>query len=230
MEQMTGTFPGHAIPGTVFMVWGLWWFIGTLRFHRQQPGPWEPRSYISLIEVYAKAGLPAIAVVYELWWASWVLTDSSIINYQHATMYLCFSLAGLTDLQVARKHLPWYAGHVALAVAFLVVTLLFAGHSNAPGLAQAVHKLLVWVNLAIIAVLILEVRYRHVSFSIMRAFLMLLLGTWLWNIAYLLYASDLDPFAHPGVMLTHLFFVWHVLILAVVLFKVYRWTANHRNT
>ena len=59
---------------------------------------------------------------------------------------------------------------------------------------------------------------------------MLLLGTWLWNIAYLLYASALDPFAHPGVMLTHLFFVWHVLILAIVLFMVYRWTANHTDT
>lgn len=235
-----GTFAGHAIPGSAFVLWGSWWYGNTMLQIMRSQGPtaqqreeslgalpasagqWKVHTFFTPLEPAAKLTVPLIAAVGELWWASWALVDSSITNYQHATMYLGFVLAGIVDLLEWKGRLPPASGHVALVGALVLEALLFLGHPNPPGLDRTVHHLLVYTILLGAVMLLLELRYRSAFFSLGKAFALILQGTWFWQISYLLFRGDYDPTSHPNMMKAQMFFVWHVLAISLVMFAVYQ--------
>ena len=247
-----GTFAGHAVPGSAFLVWGVWWYGHTLRHiwlaeARARPadgGPkvptpsdgqlpmprddeWNAPVYFTKLEPVLKIGVPAAALVGELWWASWRLVDSSVVNYQHATMYLFFIAAGATDLLGMKRALPAYAGRLALILAFLFEGLLFFGHHDNSPLEAALHRILVYVILFEVVILTLEWRYHHMALSVVRSFGLILQGTWMWQIGYMLFYIQYDTANHANVMRADLFFTWHCLGVAILMYLAY-WVVHKR--
>ena len=234
-----GTFAGHAIPGSAFVLWGAWWYGHTLRQavkRRNRAGETpaddtggsidpaytrEIHTYFTRFEPAAKLTVPIVAAVGELWWASWRLVDSSVTNYQHATMYLGFFIAGLVDVLERKSWLPSRSGHVALIGALLLEAMLFLGHPNPPGLDRTVHHLLVYTILFGAGMLVLELRYRSAFFSFGKCFALILQGTWFWQISYMLFRAEYDPASHATMMKAQMFFVWHALAIPLIMFAVY---------
>ncbi len=148
-----GTFIGHVIPGSGFILWGAWWYGHTVyRLTRPErlaggestmpthypptevqestthPIPWPISTYFTRLEPAVKIGVPLAGAIGELWWGNWKLDDSSVINFQHATMYLGFLFAGIVDLLEMKGLTPRISGHIALIAAFTLEGVLFMGH------------------------------------------------------------------------------------------------------
>lgn len=251
-----GTFAGHAIPGSAFLVWGVWWYGHTLRhisvseaparpadggpktsssssdgqLPMPRDGVWKAPVYFTKLEPALKLAVPAAALVGELWWASWRLVDSSVVNYQHATMYLFFVAAGATDFLEMKRALPAYAGRLALMLAFLFEGVLFFGHHDNSPLEATLHRILIYVILFQVLVLALEWRYRHVALSVIRCFGLILQGMWMLQIAYLLFYLRYDTANHTNVMRAHLFFAWHWLGLAILMYLTYWMVIKRRDS
>lgn len=72
-----GSLPGHALPGSFFLMWGMWWFanIVSIQIHRVQhrkdftSRSYYHSSYLSKLplEPLAKLVLPFIGILGELW-------------------------------------------------------------------------------------------------------------------------------------------------------------------
>lgn len=238
-----GTFAGHVIPGTVLVGWGAWWYGNTLRQIRlshtvsqpnsapsavtasdsriQRDGTWDAPVYFTILEPALKIGIAAVAILVELWWASWRFVDSSVLNYQHATMWLFFVAAGATDLLTMRDKLPMYAGRIALIVAFFFEAFMFIGHHNPTPLEMTLHRLLIYVILCQVFVLVLEWRYKHVALGVVKSFVLILQGTWLWQVGYMIFLAQYDPANHTNQMRGYLFFTWHFFAVAILMYLVH---------
>ena len=241
-----GTFVGHAVPGTGFILWGAWWFGHTVyRLTRQErlaggestmpthdrptegqestthPIPWPISTYFTPVEPAVKIGVPLAGAIGELWWGNWKLDDSSVINFQHATMYLGFLFAGIVDLLQMKGLTPRSSGHIALIAAFTLEGVLFMGHANPPGLETRVHVILVGTMFFEALVLLLELRYPYPTMSAIKSFGLILQGTWFWQISYMLFYATYDPSNHANSMRATLFFTWHFILIAILMFAVY---------
>ena len=230
--ELTGTFLGHVIPGAILTVWGLWWFwFVAAGLRRVGAGPRETQeehrrrgpvtTAYAPIETALKLLVPVAAGLGDLWWASWRLTDSSVLNYQHATAYLGFLLAGVTDLLARRGRVPGWVPHVALAGAFANAGFQFAAHGNHGPLSAAVHLFVIGLFSGEAAVLLLELRHRHPALAVAKAYGLVLHGVWFFHVAWILYRSGWDPESPYAVMRVNLFFTWDAMGVAVGLSLFY---------
>jgi hypothetical protein len=229
-HELTGTFLGHVVPGTVLMALGLWWLwhvgrdLATARASAgaQAAGAsWRVRAVFAPSESWLLIGIATAAAVGDLWWASWRLTDTSVMNYQHATAYAGFALAGVVDLLARRGHVPGYVPHLAMAGAFANAGFQFLAHGNHVMVSHAVHLLLTGLFLVEVAALLLELRYRHPALSVAKGYALVLLGAWFFQIAWILYRSGWDLLDPYNVMRVYLFFTWHVMGIALALSLAY---------
>ena len=214
--KLTGSFKGHVLPGVMFLVWALWW-TGELIFKRdnpnEPPGPMEA----SLLVPLGKVVVPLIGIWVELFRSGFVWGDGRINNFQHAMMYFGFVLAGVVDLLARRGLVSNRLTYFAFAGAAANAGFLFAGHGHMGGLADTVHYLLILLFYAAAVVAIAELFLPSWGLKWVRIALVFLLGTWLIQIAYMLYAFGYDLHGHYPHMKAHLFFTWHLFGVAVLM-------------
>lgn len=238
--ELTGTFLGHIAPGVILTVWGLWWLWSVSRHleglaplaSSQGPagrGAWPVRTSFSVHESWAKILVALGAAIGDLWWASWRLTDTSVMNYQHATAYLGLALAGASDLLARRGKLPSYVPQLLLAGALVHAGFQFYAHGNHLPVSDSVHRLVIAVFVLQAGATLLELAYRHPAFSVVRAYAMLLQGAWFFQIAWMLYRSGWDLSNAYHVMRVYLFFTWHLMGVLVATWALVgllrRWAA-----
>lgn len=208
---LTGSFQGHILPAIGFFGWAVWWTFELIR-ERGRPrgaGALERDLTVSL----GKIGFPLIGLWAELigpgdHWAGFN-------NFQHATMYSGFLLSGVVDVLARLRWLPERMTYLTFALAAAVAGFLFAAHGHMGGLADTVHGLLAPTFYGIAAVAVAESFSASPWFRWIRIGLMYLLGTWLAQIAFLLYRSDWDLMDHVASMAANLYFTWHVLGVVV---------------
>eukprot|EP00198_Chlamydomonas_reinhardtii_P006007 XP_001695343.1 predicted protein [Chlamydomonas reinhardtii] len=128
-----GSWIGHFMPGVVFLLWGVHWMQGIFRkyFDSRRPKGPEYRAQTvhglgrvpAYVESCCKAFLPMIAISLELYfahkggWRTMVCPAGTpraghfygphMGNWQHASMYPPFILAGLVDLVGYEVELPY---------------------------------------------------------------------------------------------------------------------------
>ncbi len=212
MTAHVGTLFGHLLPGTLFTLWGLIWFRSAAPTTSPFGGTLLPRLALVIALPYA---------VGELWWASWIMTDSSVSNYQHATMYLGFALTAAAQLLANRGLVSHRLTSLTLGGAFGVTAgLLFAHGSHSP-VSGAVHTLLSIVLLGCAAVSIAEGINPTRALAIARCWLTITAGTWLLQTAWVIYLSGYDMHSPGVVMRIHLFFMWHLMAVAIVMTAIH---------
>ncbi|XP_005109487.2 transmembrane protein 45B [Aplysia californica] len=232
-----GDLKGHALPGSLFLFYGLWWALCCMRryLNCRKAG----RRYIATatygcpcacgrlgslpIEAILKIFLSAVGMFCEI---TFNLPHPSHGIVQHATMYFFFLLSGIVDVVMhAGVPLPPGSDYMGIVLAFTVEGLLFANHlHDRPVLDVHIHVLLVYVVFLTVVVIMLEAKFqRSAILAMSRAYLLMLQGSWFWAVGIILYGHGdentvWDMKSHEHVMLSTIYFSWHCAAHFIILF------------
>ncbi|KAI6073149.1 Transmembrane protein 45B [Aix galericulata] len=233
-------FKGHALPGSFFLLFGLWWSVKyPLRHLSQKASKKSQRNYcfqrVDAIEgavkiVFALIGMLAEQFVpdgphmylYSGEKRDWV----KLMNWQHTTMYLFYGLSGAVDvLTYLFNTVPRGLDRLMLSVAVFVEGCLFYYHVlHRPMLDQHIHSLLLIAVFSGACSTMLEVFLcDNIVLEMFRAGVTIIQGTWFWQIGVVLFqpwgGPMWDESDHDNIMFLTMCFFWHwaaaVVILAI---------------
>jgi hypothetical protein len=234
-----GTFVGHAVPGSVFIFFGLWHVLQSFRrfFHCKQRNTCFTSSITypcdclcgRLKELPVEGAVKVLVVI--LGSAGEIVTatgkDRSVIvlNAQHASVYFFFGISGVIDLLVHYgAPLPPDVDFAIAVLAFLVEALLFQLQMySQTAVGELVHRLLVYTVVANAVAVAMQMKYRHSLLGpLATAFFLIVQGSWFWYIAFILYSPI--PGAAPWVGSDYselsqvaLFFVWDCAVVFILI-------------
>ncbi|XP_077463890.1 transmembrane protein 45A [Stigmatopora argus] len=229
-----GSFKGHALPGTFFLLGGLWWTAKHSLWHASRRNKSMGSTRLSgrvaqrrmelveasLILLFSFTGMIAEQFLadgprlklYDFADNHW----KDLMNWQHATMYLFFALAGGVALVVhATEAAPFALDRLTMAIAFFNEGFLFLFHLHGrSALDVHLHMLLVYAIFGGAVVAFLEVFHRgNILLELLRCTLTLLQGSWFWQIGYVLYSPSgtvWEPKDHDNVMFITMCYSWHL--------------------
>ena len=207
-----GSFFGHALPGTFFILFASWWCVQVFRRFYQSlqtrtgSGPFlssvtfpirTRRGWVD-IEAYFTVIAVALGMFVELVCAPIKNGKLYMGNVQHGTMYFFFGMTSLFALVLRRIKVisdPDGLVYICLFMAYTAEGLLFKFHLfGREGLDVQLHTLLVYTIFASSLITLFEYKYRNnVLLPLSRAFLTCLQGTWFWQAAFILYPPFSDP-------------------------------------
>lgn len=225
-----GNFSGHAIPGTFFIIVGVWWtFSAWWEYFRSKaqsrsyvarctyplPGIFRAYSFEGVIKIVGSAYCLRGEIITGIHEGKFVSTE----NTQHLSMDLFYMFSGIVDvLTNSGFPLPPGTDYVALFFAVAVEGLLFNFHLHGrPPLNVMVHTMLIYVTAAEATCIMVELTKPHsVLAALGRAYFRTLQGTWLWQLAFMLFGRFPDYQAwdqndHDNMMLAASVFAWHML-------------------
>lgn len=236
-----GSFIGHAIPGSFFFMFGIWWLTQVMRryFRCRQEGT-AFRSTLTYdvrvcpgrrmrnvpVESLVKIVACLLGIVVEIIGGINSVTHrfDNVGNVQHITMYFFFLLTGVLDILTAKGLAPPGSDYMGVVLALLIEGALFKFHLfGRSDLDVLVHVLLLYV-IGFSAILIcVEAAYRTAPvLPMLRALLCMVQGTWFWALGTILYnplpdAVPWDQHDHTSLMLAVVCFSWHVAANFLVL-------------
>ncbi|KFV84136.1 Transmembrane protein 45B, partial [Struthio camelus australis] len=223
-------FKGHALPGSFFLLFGLWWSVKyPLRHLSQKANKKSHRNYCfqraDAIEGGVKIAFALIGMLAEqfvpdgphLYLYSGEKRDwVKLMNWQHTTMYLFYGLSGVVDvLTYFSQAVPLGLDRLMLSVAVFVEGFLFYYHVlHRPMLDQHIHSLLLIAIFSGACSILLEVFLRdNIVLELFRAGVTIVQGTWFWQIGVVLFQPWGGPMwdekDHNNVMFLTMCFFWH---------------------
>ncbi|XP_053125946.1 transmembrane protein 45B [Hemicordylus capensis] len=233
-------FKGHALPGSFFILFGLWWSLkSSLKYHSRKLNKNGHANrcfrHLDVIEGAVKFIFSVIGILAEQFvpdgphlylYSGEPRTWVKLMNWQHSTMYLFFAISGVMDmLTYYQDQVPAGLDRLALSVAFFVEGFLFYFHvSHRPMLDQHIHSLLLNAIFgAAISTFIGVFMQHNIILDLFCSSLALLQGTWFWQIGFVLYpplgGPEWQEEDHSNVMFITMCFCWHyaaaILITAV---------------
>ncbi|XP_053307645.1 transmembrane protein 45B [Spea bombifrons] len=231
-------FKGHALPGSFFLLFGLWWSIKypLKYFNSKVKGNCRSNKCyqrLELIEGITKVVFVLIGMLAEQFVPDgphmhlvnredhgWV----KLMNWQHTTMYLFFGISGVVDiLTYLPLQMPQGLDRLSLAIAVFVEGLLFYFHvHNRPALDQHIHSLLLIAVCGGFVSIMLEVFMRnHIVLELFRSSLAILQGSWFFQIGFVLYplggAPEWDQTDHGNIMFITMCFCWHYAVALLLI-------------
>ncbi|KAG9348917.1 hypothetical protein JZ751_029234 [Albula glossodonta] len=157
-----GNFKGHALPGSFFLIAGLWWagkfclcYATRRNRHAGLLASRAMQRRLEIVEGSVMLSFSMIGMMAEQFVADGPqlrLYDYAeqhwdrLMNWQHATMYLFFGLAGATSLAVhTTGAAPLALDRLLLAIAFFTEGFLFFYHLHGRDMLDVhVHQLLLY--------------------------------------------------------------------------------------
>ncbi|NXG23661.1 TM45B protein, partial [Grallaria varia] len=241
-EELVGmaNFKGHALPGSFFLLFGLWWSVKYPLRYLSQAANKKSRRICCFRRVDAVEGATKIVFALIGMLAEQFVPDGphlhlyggdrrdwvKLMNWQHTTMYLFYGLSGVVDvLTYMSQAVPRGLDRLMLAVAVFVEGVLFYYHVlHRPMLDQHIHSLLLISIFAGTGSILLEVFLRdNIVLEMFRAAVTIVQGTWFWQIGVVLFQPWGGPMwdeeDHGNIMFLTMCFFWHwaaaVAVLAV---------------
>lgn len=237
-----GAFLGHIVPGTMFVILGLWWMFSlyseflrcTLRRR-----PFASRTWYYLpvgskavrrlpLEPLLKMLLPFLGILGELWlghpsWRNLKEPDGKFVvdninDWQHSAMYLAFITSGTIDLLSTMTKLPYGTDRAFIGLAFLVQGILLVFHLKGPSVEIILHLILVLIIFSTVIAIIAEgCAPRSLLIGSIRPYAVLLQGVWWIHLAHMMYRSNQawNPFYMGSAMMAPAAFVLDMLWVAV---------------
>ncbi|XP_063112147.1 transmembrane protein 45B isoform X2 [Cavia porcellus] len=223
-------FKGHALPGSFFLIIGLWWSVKYPLKYFHQRGKKNKLDHLQqrleLIEATIKTLFSAIGILAEQFVPDgphlhlyhenhWV----KLMNWQHTTMYLFFGVSGIIDmLTLLIAHIPLGVDRLVLAMAVFIEGFLFYYHvHDRPPLDKHIHSLLLFALFGASISIALEVIFRdNIVLELFRTSILIFQGTWFWQIGFVLF----PPFGTPewdqndmdNIMFITMCYCWHYLL------------------
>ncbi|KAK1169702.1 transmembrane protein 45A [Acipenser oxyrinchus oxyrinchus] len=244
-----GNFKGHALPGSFFLIVGLWWSVKFSLWHasRRNKNACHLASKItyrrlevieaSVILLFALVGMLAEQFVpdgphlklYNYEDKHW----DHLMNWQHATMYLFFGISAAVSITVHTMGVvPIAFDRLLLAIAVFVEGFLFYYHLHGRLMLDVhVHQLLLFAIFGGALTIFLEVFFRgNILLELLRCSLCLLQGSWFWQIGFVLYPPsgfpEWDNMDHNNMMFITMCYCWHfafALLTVAVNFTIVSW-------
>ncbi|KAM9383843.1 transmembrane protein 45A [Pholidichthys leucotaenia] len=244
-----GSFKGHALPGSFFLIAGLWWTVKYSLCHatRRNKSLGSTRltsratqrrleliensvilffSFVGMLVEQFFAGGPKLQL-YDFTEKHW----EDLMNWQHTTMYLFFGLAGIVSLIIhSTEAVPLALDRLMLAIAFFNEGFLFLYHLHGRSLLDVhVHQLLLYAIFGEALVAFLELFHRgNIILELLRCALTVLQGTWFWEIGFVLYpphGPEWDLKDHSNVMFITMCYSWHFAFAMLIVGLLY-WTVG----
>ncbi|XP_034971811.1 transmembrane protein 45A [Zootoca vivipara] len=241
-------FKGHALPGSFFLIFGLWWSVkyplkylcrrkknssigSKAGFHRLEIAEGIAKASFALIGMIAEQFVPdgPHLKLYNYEEKQW----DHLMNWQHATMYLFYGISGLVDIVVHSTNvLPVALDRLMLSIAVFVEGFLFYFHIHGRAMLDFhVHQLLVVAVFGGAACIFLEVFFRGVIvLEMFRTSLCILQGSWFWQIGFVLYppsgGPEWDQTDHSNIMFITMCYCWHyafALLIMALNYTVISW-------
>ncbi|XP_034034356.1 transmembrane protein 45B [Thalassophryne amazonica] len=235
-------FGGHAIPGTFFLLFGLWLTVKHTLQHYWKTRKSQGRPALPIFFKrmdYIEGGLKIFASfvgimveqfvvdgpharLYNRSEHSWV----KLMNWQHSTMYLFFGISGITDVVcAASKLVPVGVNHLGVSIALFVEGFLFYFHvHNRASLDAHIHTLLLVAVFGGSASSMLEVFITdHIILKMLGACLFFLQGTWFYQVGFVLYpltGPQWDLELHANIMFVTMCFCWHLAVAMLVVSSI----------
>ena len=228
-----GTFGGHALPGSFFILFAVWWTINIFRCYYQSllknGSPYRNSATFPCLCLCGRLAGWELEGFLKIFFAlvgflGEVITGTSngkfvhLGNGQHATMFFFFGMTGVIDLLLHHKvPLPQFTNYISMALALIVECVLFKFHLHGRAdLDVLLHTLLLYVIYANIISLLIEIKFRKSVISgLARTFFVFVQGTWFWQVGFILYnpipgASPWDLDSHEHMMIASMIFAWHL--------------------
>lgn len=243
-----GSFQGHALPGFFFIVFAIYWtfqfykrlfnsmrkgaapFRATVTFRAECCNRGRGRGCCANVEWEGvlKVLFTTVGFLGEVITAIHGGRFTHFANGQHATMFFFFGLSGVVDILQKRGSplLPRNSDYFFGGLAFSVEALLFNFHLHGrTEMDVLVHTLLIYVLCVSIAVIIIEAWTRSAVFLFARILLVLVQGTWFWQVGFVLYnplpgAVHWDEFNHDQMMVIVMMFCWHLAACLTIMFSI----------
>uniref|UniRef100_A0A8C5PVX7 Transmembrane protein 45B n=1 Tax=Leptobrachium leishanense TaxID=445787 RepID=A0A8C5PVX7_9ANUR len=231
-------FKGHALPGSFFIVFGLWWSVKhPLRYlNSKVKGPTRSEKCyqrLDFIEGIVKAAFALIGILAEQFVPdgphmrlingedhTWV----KLMNWQHSTMYFFYGISGVVDiLTYLPLKVPLGMDRLFLSLAVFIEGILFYFHVHGrPDLDRHIHSLLLIAVFGGSISIMIEVFMRnHIVLELFRSSLAILQGTWFWQIAFVLYplgdAPEWNQSEHENMMFITMCFCWHYAVALLII-------------
>ena len=215
-----GSFEGHALPGSLFIIMGIWWLVYAVldytasfknprRHHAKARSSnyirsWRQPSSKRLknvpIEPIFKVFGGTLGIVCELWEVKFhMVNDNNKFarpnKFAHSTMYSFFAFSGLVELLNYYKvtHFSCATEYGLLALSFTIEGMLFTFHLHGRDEFDVrIHTMLYIVIYATAIVTLLEGCLPRFQRELftMRTVFVLTQGTWFWEIAYTIYGRN----------------------------------------
>jgi Family of unknown function (DUF716) len=210
--ELSSTFEGHVLPGSMFLIWALYWIVQ--RFVRRGAVPGQMLESGLFLPV-AKIVLPLVGVWVEIPGQGWYPGDV-MMSWEHVTMYAVFCLCGVVDLLARRGALAPASTYVAYAAAQANAGFLFWGHSAHGGVEGLVHAHLSMVFFAVAGLAIVEMLRPSAGLAWARIGAQLMLGTWFIVGGWILYRSGWDLNAPFREGWSYMVFSWTTVTISVL--------------
>nr|XP_044627644.1 transmembrane protein 45A isoform X1 [Equus asinus]XP_044627645.1 transmembrane protein 45A isoform X1 [Equus asinus]XP_044627646.1 transmembrane protein 45A isoform X1 [Equus asinus]XP_044627647.1 transmembrane protein 45A isoform X1 [Equus asinus] len=239
-----GSFRGHALPGSFIFFTGAWWTAKCILKYackkHKRTSYLGCKALFQRIEILEGIILICMAltgmtgeqfvpagphlVLYDHKEGQWV----QLLSWHHFTMYFFFGLLGVMNiLCFTISSLPTSLTKLMLSNAFFVEAFIFYNHTHGREMLDIfLHQLLVLVTFLAGLVAFVELFTRtNVIVELLRTSLVLLQGSWLWQIGFVLYPPSggpaWDPNDHDNIMFLTICFCWHYALTFIVIGVIY---------
>ncbi|KAL1787486.1 transmembrane protein 45A [Sigmodon hispidus] len=233
-----GSFKGHALPGAFFIIMGFWWCTKSILkyVYKKQTRTcylssktllrraeiWEGVVSVFMAvtgmagEQFISGG-PYLALYKDGQWYQ-------LLEWHHTTMYFFFGLQGVVHILCFSTNLvPTSLSKLMLSNAIFVESFIFYNHTHGREmLDDFMHQLLAFT--AILSGLVTFMEFltkNNVLLEFLRSTLIILQGTWFWQIGYVLYPPSGNPTWNltdiKNKMFLTMCFSWHYAAIYIII-------------
>nr|CDS29925.1 Transmembrane protein 45B [Hymenolepis microstoma] len=211
-----GTFAGHALPGSFFLIFGIWGIFFQLKkyyrrkkyelgFSNRRDPVYKNQMTTPIqccqvgccgrkefpLDSYLKAVFCAIGITGEIYTGFNNGVFKYTGNLQHSTMFAMFMLSGIFEVlnfyQIFR--LPNCTNYFLSFLAITAELILFAFHLHGRTPTDIyVHTILIYALIILLAVGLCEATFSHsILAGLVRNLLIIVQGSWFWQVGAILY-------------------------------------------
>ncbi|KAH7282453.1 hypothetical protein KP509_35G031300 [Ceratopteris richardii] len=209
-----GSFAGHLLPGTLFLLVGLWHLGNSIVKYVRDPQSFRARVWhavpgrLKYLELYIITIGSFVDMCLEFFYSTHLrfvvdgsLNPAHMNDFEHAAMLLMFFLFGVSTLvseTTGFLPLPDGAHYIIVAMAFTAEFLLFNFHSTShAGLEGRYHELLVLlIGLCVVCALLSSVFPESFTIDLASGMMVALQGLWFYQIAFTLYGPWMPAGCH----------------------------------